>query len=278
MEIGTVYVPLDGSERAARALAPASALAERCDAEVVLLATPWPGETCHTVERYLDAQVAFAGHPETRPLLVQDRSAPDAICALAAEPGAIVCMTTRGRGAAREALLGSVGEAVLRTVSRPLLFVGPSFDPEWSLPPHPVVIAGIDGSELSCGALRDAGELAALLEGRVRAVEVLRPVDARLPRTLDQEVSAGLDRVMASVRHQGVRVDAVLVDGFNPAETLTSEAALRRAGFIVLASHGRTGVARAVLGSVAVATVRRAPCPVLVSGPGVRRHTTDGDG
>ncbi len=38
----TVYVPLDGSERAERALAPASAVAARAGAELVLFAAPWP--------------------------------------------------------------------------------------------------------------------------------------------------------------------------------------------------------------------------------------------
>jgi nucleotide-binding universal stress UspA family protein len=277
MEITSVYVPLDGSPRAETALRPAIALAEHCDAELVLVAAPWPDTRLETIQRYLDAQVAFAEHPKVRPLLVQDRDAVAAICMVAAEPGALVCMSTRGRGAARQALLGSVAAAVLPTASKPVLFVGPSFDPEWELPSHPVVIAGIDGSAPSVGALRDAGDLAAVLDGRVRAIQVLRPTDAPFRATPDPQVSEELDRTIATLRERGVRVDSSLVDGFDPAKALISEARHRGAAFVTVASHGRSGLARIIIGSVAADTVRRASCPVLVSGPSTHRALVEDD-
>jgi nucleotide-binding universal stress UspA family protein len=252
-------------------------VAERCGADVVFFATPWPGEHIDTVPQYLDLQVAFAEHPKVRPLLVQDRTAAEAICTVAGEPGALVCMSTRGRGAARGALLGSVGEAVLRTTSRPILFVGPSFDPRWTLPPTPLVLAGTDGSQRSFAALRAAGDLAAALEARVRGVEVLRPADVPLPGSPDWETTEALDRILASLRERGIRVDTAVVDGFDPADALTAEVRQRHAAFVAIASHGRTGLGRVVLGSVAVNTVRKAPCPVLVSGPAVHWHAVEED-
>ena len=75
-----------------------------------------------------------------------------------------------------------------------------------------------------------------------------------------------------------MRVESAVVDGFDPADALTAEARHRGAAFVAVASHGRTGLARAVLGSVAVATVRKASCPVLVSGPAVHRHAADDNG
>ncbi len=183
MEITAVYVPLDGSERAERALGPATALAERSDAKLILLATLWPNERLDTVEHHLDACAAFADHPAS-PMLVVDRSPAEAICDAAAQPGALVCMTTRGRGAVRAALLGSEGEAALRASARPIVFVGPAFDPKWVLRAQPLVIAGVDGSGRSFAAARDAGEFAATLHGRVCVLEALRPSDiatARVP-------------------------------------------------------------------------------------------------
>ena len=276
MDITTLYVPLDGSERAATAIRPALALADRCEAEVVLLATPWPGASIDAVERHLDAQTAFTEHPKVRPLVVQDRAPADAICTVATDPGAMVCMSTRGRGAARGTLLGSVGEAVLRAISRPLLFVGPSVDPGWSLPDAPVLIAGIDGSRTSFAALVGAGDLAGAVHGRVRAVEVLRAADRPLPGSPDWDTTQALDHIIATLREHGVRVESGIVDGFDPADELTIEARQRGASFVAVASHGRTGLLRAVLGSVAVGTVRKASCPVLVSGPAVQRHEIDG--
>ncbi|MDH3520073.1 MAG: universal stress protein [Myxococcales bacterium] len=48
-----------------------------------------------------------------------------------------------------------------------------------------------------------------------------------------------------------------------PAEVICSEAEKRAADLIVMGTHGRTGVAHVLLGSVAERTVARAPCPVL---------------
>jgi nucleotide-binding universal stress UspA family protein len=67
-----------------------------------------------------------------------------------------------------------------------------------------------------------------------------------------------------------------MVDGYDAADTLAKRAATEHAAVIAVASHGRTGLARVVLGSIAMKTIRRAPCPVLVSGPAVHRHETDG--
>src|SRR5690349_20298982 len=122
--ITTVYVPLDGSERAQTALKPAAALAARARAELVLLATPWPDASPDTVDRYLSAQVAFVQQP-ARSWLVLDRSPVEAICTAATEPDALVCMTTRGLGKVRLTLLGSVAKEVVRTSVAPVLFVGP---------------------------------------------------------------------------------------------------------------------------------------------------------
>jgi nucleotide-binding universal stress UspA family protein len=69
-----------------------------------------------------------------------------------------------------------------------------------------------------------------------------------------------------------------MVDGYDAADTLAELAGAAPAAVIAVASHGRTGVARAVLGSIAMRTIRHAPCPVLVTGPGVHRHATDGAG
>lgn len=277
MTITTVFVPLDGSERAEAALRPASAIAERTGAELVLLSTPGPEASAQTVEHYLDARTAFLDHP-ARPLLVLDRSAPDAIRTAAGEEGALVCMTTRGRGAVREALLGSVGEEIVRTASRPVLLVGPALASEWELGAEPLVIAGLDGSEHALAAAADAGDLAESLRGRVRAVEVLRPSDVVTVGSFPGGDLDMLQHVVEDLRTRGVAAEYELLDAFDPADALSREATTRRAACIAVASHGRTGVARAVLGSVAVSTVRHAPCPVLVSGPAVHRHTTDGTG
>jgi len=49
----------------------------------------------------------------------------------------------------------------------------------------------------------------------------------------------------------------------DPAEAIVELAGKDHVDFIVMSTHGRTGLTRLLMGSVAEAVVRRAPCPVL---------------
>ena len=131
--IQTVLVPLDGSERAEQALPPAVQLAERMDADLVLMTTAWEGKSIETVRRYLDVHIALLER-DVEPLVVLDREAPDAILFAAREPGTLVCMTTHGRGGVVSAVLGSVAEAVVRGASGPVVLMGPGMKSDWVLP------------------------------------------------------------------------------------------------------------------------------------------------
>ena len=65
------------------------------------------------------------------------------------------------------------------------------------------------------------------------------------------------------VDFDGVRVDTSAVAGYCPA-AINQAAAKEDVDLIVISTHGRTGLRRAFIGSVAEGTVRHAACPVLV--------------
>jgi nucleotide-binding universal stress UspA family protein len=71
-----------------------------------------------------------------------------------------------------------------------------------------------------------------------------------------------LDALLRRARGAGVRARGLLVEGM-PADAIVRAARARRAGTIVVGTHGRTGVARVFLGSVAGRVVASARCPVL---------------
>lgn len=72
----------------------------------------------------------------------------------------------------------------------------------------------------------------------------------------------GLDRLVARARQAGVRVTTQILNG--PVHSRIVAAARReRADVIVMGTHGRTGLARAFLGSVAGRVVATASCPVM---------------
>jgi nucleotide-binding universal stress UspA family protein len=71
-----------------------------------------------------------------------------------------------------------------------------------------------------------------------------------------------LARLIARARARGVTARALLVEG-SEAGTIVRVARSRRAAMIVIGTHGRSGLERALLGSVATRVVSLATCPVL---------------
>jgi nucleotide-binding universal stress UspA family protein len=71
-----------------------------------------------------------------------------------------------------------------------------------------------------------------------------------------------MDRLLAKARAARVRARGLVLEGVTH-EQIVRAAKRQRAGIIVMGTHGRTGVARFFLGSVAARVAATAPCPVL---------------
>jgi nucleotide-binding universal stress UspA family protein len=106
-------------------------------------------------------------------------------------------------------------------------------------------------------------------------VHVLSPVipvggDGLVSPTIYEDMTASarawaqkqLDRLLAKAKTAKVRARGVLVDGIAH-EQIVRTARGRKATMIVMGTHGRTGVARFFLGSVAARVAATSPCPVL---------------
>ena len=90
-----------------------------------------------------------------------------------------------------------------------------------------------------------------------------------LQRAVRQHGQEQLERLLVKARRAGARARGLLMEG-TPAEQIVLAAKSERADLIVMGTHGRTGLARLFLGSVAERVVSAAPCPVLT----VREHQT----
>ena len=75
---------------------------------------------------------------------------------------------------------------------------------------------------------------------------------------------AYLEQVAARVREQGVEAAPTSSDGTNVAEEIVDKAASEHATMIVMTSHGRSGIGRWLLGSVADKVARSAEVPVVI--------------
>jgi nucleotide-binding universal stress UspA family protein len=89
-----------------------------------------------------------------------------------------------------------------------------------------------------------------------------------LERRARRAARHALARWLAEARRRGVRTSGEIVDG-PPAEAIVRAARRIRAGVIVIGTHGRTGMRRLLMGSVAGRVLRLARCPVLSLRPAV---------
>jgi nucleotide-binding universal stress UspA family protein len=85
---------------------------------------------------------------------------------------------------------------------------------------------------------------------------------AELVGSIQRAAQGALEGVAARARRPGVDVRAVLREGRAWSE-INATAAETHADLVVMGTHGRHGLARALIGSVAEKVVRTAPCPVL---------------
>lgn len=88
-------------------------------------------------------------------------------------------------------------------------------------------------------------------------------VDGATAARLSDEAQAALDAEIARVKGRGVSVEGVLREG-DPREEIPALALSLGAGLVVAGSHGRRGIVRALLGSMADSLVRTSRVPVVV--------------
>ena len=135
-----------------------------------------------------------------------------------------------------------------------------------------------DFSPASNAAFRKAIELTRALHGRLALVHILSPLVipvvgpeayisaatySELERRTRNSAARHLKGLAARAKRAGVRTSTRLIEGVPVADRIVRAARAQRADVIVMGTHGRTGVTRLVLGSVAARVVATAPCPVL---------------
>jgi nucleotide-binding universal stress UspA family protein len=118
------------------------------------------------------------------------------------------------------------------------------------------VIVPLDGSELALGALRTAAWLSEVDTIRIiTAADDGEDMHDRKARLLEQARSVGVDKA------------TVDVEAGAPAEVILAASHRNPEAMVVMATHGRSGLARAVLGSVAESVIRQIGAPLLLTGP-----------
>ena len=196
----------------------------------------------------------------------------------------LVAMTTHGRGGVRGAWLGSVADRLVRRLDVPVLVTRAREGAgTLSAPPRiRQILVPLDGSALAEAALAPAAAMAELFEAELVLVQIVPPLTAGT--LLPVNFAAGYDRDAVALqrkqaqdyledlgedlRKRGTRVRTTVVVGPNVGEALINLAHPERIDLVAIATHGRSGLQRLVLGSVADKLIRGSEPPVLVIRPG----------
>ncbi len=209
--------------------------------------------------------------------LIIDDGTPQALILNTAEQwlADLIVVGSHGQTGAADALLGSVTNSVIRHAHCPVLIVRPAERTRR-------IVAGTDFSDPALPAVKAAANEANRVGGELTVVHSLdlvwapasypamafggAPFNISADQIKELQVIA-TQQLEDSLKQANVSGDALVTTG--PAGTALIEVASeRKADLIVVGTIGRTGLRRALLGSVAETVAKGAPCSVLI----VRRH------
>jgi nucleotide-binding universal stress UspA family protein len=209
-----------------------------------------------------------AASPE---LFIEQGSDYDQILSRAEAWGAeLIALGTHGRRGLKRWLLGSVADQVVRAAHCRVLVARPS--------PRGVVLAASDLGDPALPAVHAAADEAARREAPLvvmHAMELPREGDAAMgllgalpaidpPEIRDQKRTLAKELLETALQNARARGKVVIANDDAVDETLQLAGSLP-AELIVVSTHGRTGLARVVLGSRASQILEKAPCSVLVA-------------
>ena len=202
----------------------------------------------------------------------------------------LVSMTSHGRGGVRGAWLGSVADHMVRRLHVPVIVtrVAEGVKPSSAPPRIREILVPLDGSPVAEAALAPAARLGELFDAELLLAQVVPPFTAGslLPVTFaagyDADIVARqrkgaqdyLQGVAAKLEDRAIRVKTSVVVGQNVSEALIKVAHPERIDLVAVATHGRSGVKRLLLGSVADKLIRAVGAPVLVVRP--RKRNSNG--
>jgi nucleotide-binding universal stress UspA family protein len=303
-----IMVPLDGSPLAEKALEPAMVLARRCDAEILLVRTLFDSEPPEPIRQstrftaapgaqdYLDSVAAYLKGEGivARSALLPLEPAEGIVDEARFSNVDLIVMATHGRKGLDSLLHPSITWKVFQQATAPILVCKCASDEDQARPsiclPRFMTDAGapilvpLDGSVQAEAALPIAQELAntfgnPLLLVRAAELPYIAGSAINYPMVLAEasdwsirEADSYLKRKRVELASRGLRVD--IESALGPAPQLIQDVAReRRAGLLVIASHGRGWLGRLMLGSVAQSVLREVDSPVLL----VRRQLSDSE-
>lgn len=191
----------------------------------------------------------------------------------------LIVMATHGRGGLSRAWLGSVADTLIRDVHRPILLIRAREESD-QLPALRMdnLLIPLDGSPLAESVIKHALGIARQNETRITLLRVVSPAyvatefnalvqSETLLRERVQAAHEYLNRTATELGVEGYLIDTDVVVSGSPAGAILDYTEQHQIDVICMATHGRSGVKRLLLGSVADKVLRGANHPVLLYRP-----------
>ena len=290
---GLILVPLDGSSLAARALTYAVAVARERQLPLLLVRVlePAPSRGMPLVQEP-DAQSyleRIAGELREEGIGIQTLvsstmfgTVPEVLVSQAQRRGCeLIVMSTHGRSGLGRWVYGTVAEDVLRRSPVPVLLIPSTCDRNWPPGNRLRVLLPLDGSPLSEEVVQPMLSSIGHLISEIAVLHVEPSTALRDVYLSDrpESVTFGEEHLnqAARLQQQGLNVTALSEEG-SPGAVISRVAAEQHVDLIAMATHGRTGLAHLVLGSISTETLHRSHVPVLLYRPAaMRRESTHAD-
>jgi nucleotide-binding universal stress UspA family protein len=138
------------------------------------------------------------------------------------------------------------------------------------------ILVATDFSDASGVAFSYGRELARSFGATLHVLHVVDLLAARIPMAqghgydinnlqaqIDESAHEALNNLISDEDREKLHAEEVVIAALNPADAIVTYADEHRIDIIVMGTHGRSGLSRLMVGSVAERVVRFSPCPVL---------------
>lgn len=294
-----ILLPLDGSALAERALPYAVGLASALSAKLILMhgAVPPAIPRAPKFDVGLFAKRLRAGQTGV-PLAAVEGLEIDAVThdifaekvaegirdAIVEQRVDLVVMSTHGYGGLGRMLYGSVADQVLCESPVPVVLIPVASEHAWPESDSLRILVALDGSRFAEEVLEPVTHLATALNAELVLVGATGPLE----HSFAESASAARTGFDAALRETREYLDGVAARLRTADLPVTVDAETGRAGVVIdgitrrrhvdmvaMATHGRSGLARMALGSVATEVLQHSTVPVLLWRPAAVRHAAD---
>jgi nucleotide-binding universal stress UspA family protein len=295
-----ILIPLDGSELAQIVLPYAEKLAKALGSQLILIYVSESDEDKYhhmhqfylqqmaeaakrDAERFQDRQ--GAGTIKVNSVIMVGDPAGEIVEYAAKQDIGLIVMSTHGRSGIKRWAMGSVADKVLRATRQPIALIRAKGARPDMLGERTIlskILVALDGSKESEAVIPHIEELASKLQAEVILLQVIAPdyhiYAAGGPEYgvyAEQQIESMkkfardyLEEIITGLKRRDIAAKAEIILG-TAAETIINFADQTNASLVAMTTHGRSGVGRWAIGSVAERVLRAGNTPLLlVRSPG----------